>query len=267
MAIPVLQDYEYQYREDGVLLNGSTSLPFVDVESIQGLDMAEIDINEVDVDGTHGGVITGDFFKARTIVIDGTAYANPATAEVYMDSLIKNFLPHGEYPFFFKGPGVAQRFINCKPAGFKYNVDTLRRTGQTKIQIILKAGDPRKYVETVDTTFVDGTYKTVNNTGNVITTPVFTLTGGTQSGTSFRNNTTGRQITISRAMVASDIMTVDLGSRMVYINGIRNSSVLGTGVVTWWGLNPGNNSIRFWTSGATGYVKPTGTVTWRSGWA
>ena len=239
MAIPALFDYEYQYRDDGVKLNGSSVVPFVDVESITGLDMSEIDVTEVDIDGQHGGVINAEYFKTRTIVIDCTIYADPASVDVFMDTLVSNFVPSGDQPFYFKGAGVGIRLIYAKSLGIKYNIDTLRRTGSCKAQITLKAADPLKYVETTTTL--------TNNT--------------------LRNNTTGKQIVIPRQAVLGDIMVVDFNTKTITTNGIRNSSILGSGVVNWWELIRGNNSIRFESSGTSGYTVPVVSVLWRSGWA
>ena len=266
MAIPALLDYEYQYRDDGVKLNSSSVVPFVDVESITGLDMSEIDLTEVDIDGQHGGVINAEYFKTRTIVIDCTIYADPANVDVFMDTLISNFVPNGTQPFYFKGAGVGIRLIYAKSLGIKYNIDTLRRTGSCKAQIILKAADPLKYVETT-TTLTNNTYFTANNVGNMPTRPIFDIRSGTHNSITLRNNTTGKQIIIPRQAVLGDIMVVDFNTKTITTNGIRNSSILGTGVVDWWELIRGNNSIRFVSAGTTGYTVPVVSVVWRSGWA
>lgn len=266
MAIPALLDYEYQYRDDGVKLNSASVVPFVDVENITGLDMSEIDVTEVDIDGQHGGVINAEYFKTRTIVIDCTIYANPATVDVFIDTLISNFVPSGDQPFYFKGAGVGTRLIYAKSLGIKFSIDTLRRIGSCKAQIILKAADPLKYVETT-TTLTNNTYFTANNVGNMATRPIFDIRSGTHSSITLRNNTTGKQIVIPRQAVLGDIMTVDFNNKTVKINGINNSSVLGSGIVNWWELIRGNNSIRFVSSGTTGYTVPVVSVLRRSGWA
>ena len=267
MAAPVLLDYEYQYKDDGVKLNGSPTLPFIDVELVTGLDMAEIEVYESDVDGSHGGTVSAEFFKARTIVIDCTIYADPASVDSFLDTLYANYLPTKEaYPFYFKGSGIGTRLLYCKSLGIKTDTGTLRRVGSCKAQIQLKAADPIKYVETV-TALTAGTYFTANNVGNMATYPVFRIQGGTQTSTVLRNNTTSKQITITRNMLVGDIIDVDFNTRSVRVNGVRQTSLLGTGVVDWWNLRAGTNSVRFSTTGDTGYTVPTGTLTWRSGWA
>ena len=266
MAIPALLDYEYQYRDDGVKLNGSSVVPFVDVESITGLDMSEIDLTEVDIDGQHGGVINAEYFKTRTIVIDCTIYADPTSVDSYIDTLISNFVPSGSQPFYFKGAGIGIRLIYAKSLGIKFSVDTLRRVGSCKAQIVLKAADPLKYVETT-TTLTNNTYFTANNVGNMPTKPIFDIRTGTHSSITLRNNTMGKEVVIPRQAVLGDIMTVDFNTKTITTNGIRNSSILGSGVVNWWELLRGNNSIRFVSSGSSGYTVPVVNVLWRSGWA
>lgn len=255
-STPLLQYYKY-------------NTPFVDVQRVSGLDMAEIEVTEADVDGTHGGVVSSAFFKSRTIVIDCTIYANNFLIDQFMDQLNLNFMPSTvDIPFYFKGPGVSQRFILCKSAGIKYDIDELRRIGSCKAQIILKAGDPRKYVEAA-TALTHNTYTTVNNLGGMETYPNIRLTcGAAVTSITLRNNTQNKQFSITQSggFPSGSIIDIDLKNKMIYLNGVRKSSLLGTGVIAWWNLSPGNNQIRFVGSGGTP-TSTTGSMTWQSGWA
>lgn len=268
MAAPVLNDYEYQFGDAGVLLNGSNAtLPFIDVERVTGLDMAEVDVSEHDVDGTHGGTVYGAYFKVRTVVIEATVYAQNTNVDSYINTLITNYLPTASpVPFYFKGAGTPVQFLFCYSMGIRFDVDRLRSTGTTKIQIQLKAADPIKYTETV-TALTNTTYTNANNVGNMPTYPIYKVTGGTYNLINFHNSSQNKLVEISRQNIASDILVVDFNTRMVYLNGNRNSSLLGSSVVDWWDVKPGTNNIRYNAFGTSGFVVPTVTVTWRSGWA
>ena len=264
MAIPVLGDYEYQFREDGIKLNSSAVLPFIDVISVTGLDMAEVDVSEVDIDGTHGGVVSAAFFKSRTIVIDCIIYADPYTVDATLDALQTNYLPGPEAPFFFKGAGIGQRFLNCKSLGIKYNLDSLRRIGSCTAQIQLKAADPVKYVET-KVNLTNNANAFVVNAGNMATWPIFRVASGEYTAITFTNTTYNKSLTATLPATTSTILDVDFNKKMIYVNGIRNSSILGNGVVDWWAIQRGANQIKYTLTGA-GTV-PTVALTWRSGWA
>lgn len=264
MPVPVLGVYEYQFKDNGIKLNGAAAPPFVDVEKVTGLDMAEVDVSEHDVDGAHGGTVYGTFFKVRTVVIEGTIYAASNSIDSYIDALISNYLPAATpSPFYFRGEGVGTRFLYCYSVGIRFDVDRLRSTGSCKVQIQLKAADPIKYAEHVASPN-NNTYTTVNNIGNMVTYPIFKLQGGTYTDITLRNNTTAKELSITRNFTLSDILEINFNTKMVYLNGNRHSSILGAGAVNWWGIIPGNNQIRF---SATGTTPPTGEIIWRSGWA
>lgn len=233
MAVPVLNTYQYQYMETGVLLNGSTSLPFIDVKKVSGLDMPEIDVISMEYDSQHGGYVESKYVGMRTIVIDGLLYASPETADVTIDALITNFIPDGsDYPFFFKGAGIAQRYILCKPVGFNHDVDSLRSYGACAVQFQLKAGDVRKYVDNADVTMVNNTNVNAPNLGNINSYPIFTITGA-MTAISLTNNTTAKTLTLTTTRIAGDVVVVDFYNKSITINGVRNSSVA-TG--TWWDI-------------------------------
>ena len=261
MAVPALNDYEYQFKEDSVLLNGTSALPFIDVNKVTGLDIPPVTVVSNDIDGRHGGSIYSAFVDVRTIVIEGTLYANPNTIEATIDTLITNYMPNNvNYPFFFKHPGAAQRYIMSKSIGVRFDVDTLRRTGRCPIQIQLAAEDPRKYINNADQTLVAATDFTPANPGNTNTYPIYTITGA-YATLNVRNHTTDQQVTLSEPRIAGDITVVDLQTRSVTVNGINKSSVISA--ANWWSIPPGGGqAIRYTVTGGT----PVVVAATRQGW-
>lgn len=260
MAVPVLNTYEYQFMDTGVLLNGSTSVPFVDIQKVKGLDIPTIDPHVTDYDSQHGGFIQAAYVTTRTIVLDGIVYANTLTADVFADALTTNFMPRfSDAPFYFKGAGISQRYIMCKPIGFNCDLDNLRSYGASNVQFQLQAGDITKYTDNADLAMVNNNNYVVNNAGNLPTFPKITLTGGFSTA-SFVNVTTGQTVTIVTNRIAGDVTVVDLKTRSVTINGIRNSGVVTTS--GWWSLASGNTTIRVTTTG----LVPAVEANVRNGW-
>lgn len=237
MVAPVLNTYEYQFTDSGVLLNGSTSLPFIDVTNVQGLDLPEISAVDSEYDSRHGGYVYAKYVGIRTIVIDGTLYANPSTIDTTIETLIANFMPRtDDAPLYFKGAGIAQRYIMCKPIGLKYNLNNLRNYGACDIQIQFKAGDPVKYVDNADTVVTSGVASSILNEGNVETFPSFSFTGAAAE-VAIVNTDTGETVTHTYTTDADDSLVIDFKTRSCLLNGVKNSSYLTS--LGWWSLKPG----------------------------
>lgn len=264
MAAPNLSDYQYQFKDTGFLLNGPSTLPFVDVSKVTGLDLPDYDIKEDDVDGQNGSLIVVRFSKHRVITIEGTIYANPATVETTMDVLRGNFLPDDvEWPFYFKLPGVSQRYCKCKAMGLKADQDALRRIGSSSFLITLGAPNPHIRIDNANVTLaVASTNYPVTNSGNDKTYPTITISGGTMTSITLTNQSTGESLTVTRSFITSDQVVVDMRNGIVYVNGIQNSAVA-TG--TFWGIGAGQtNNIRFTWAGTT--VASSVVVSSYSGW-
>src|SRR3954453_10572244 len=78
---------QYQFRDDGIVLNTDASLPFVDITGVQGLDTAGYRTTTKEVEGIDGGTLEANFETPRTVVIDGIAYASPTALDAYLDHL------------------------------------------------------------------------------------------------------------------------------------------------------------------------------------
>lgn len=248
MAAPVLNAYEYQFKDNGMLINGSAALPFIDVNKVAGLDMPNTDGRIVELDSRHGGYGFSRYTNVRTIVIDGVLYAAPTTIDVTTDALKTNFAPDDiEYPFYFRGAGVAQRYIMCKSLGVRYDIERLRSYGACNVQFQLFAGDPRAYVNNADQAMVAGTLYTPANGGNVETYPIITIVGAFTAIT-LTNQTTGKSVVLTTTRVAGDVTVVDFLKRNVTVNGVRMSGVVTTR--GWWNIAAGGgNQVKYTVAG------------------
>lgn len=248
MATPTLQAYEYQYKDTGIKLNGSVAVPFVDITKVTGLDLATVSASTADVDGAHGGSVYAKFLSFRSIVLDGNIYTNAATTDVYCDSLTTNFMPDDiNYPFYFRGAGIAQRYVMCKSTGIKFDIDNLRSYGKSPVQITLAASDPRKYVDNADIIMTANTNYNITNNGNMNTYPLFTITGAWSSIT-LTDVTQNKSVILTDSRVAGDITVVDFLKRSVTVNGIRKSSIVTTN--NWWDFPAvSNDQIKFTVTG------------------
>jgi len=95
---------QYRYMKGGVLLNGDAPMPFVDVESVDGLDSAPFRIAQNDREGVDGGLVIANFESIRTVTLEGTVYCNPNSIDAYLDLLRYNWQPTKKtYPLFFGG--------------------------------------------------------------------------------------------------------------------------------------------------------------------
>lgn len=258
MAAPVLGEYEYQYKDSGFKINGSVALPFIDVTKVTGLaDLPEYDAKIDDIDSQDGGLIYVRHSKHRIITVEGILYANPATVDTTVDDLVANFTPDNtDWPFYFKHPGIQQRYVNAKALGFKCDIETLRRVGAANLLVTLGAENPLKRIDNANVTLVtQGTNYNVTNSGKANTFPTFTITGGTMSVINLSNQSTGEILTLTRSFIGSDVTTVDMRRQIVYVNGVQNSSIASG---TFWDINAGATiSTRFTY---TGSAAPTSVV-------
>src|ERR1041385_8729033 len=153
-----LADYTFRFDTStslGVVLNDDASIPFVDIQSVTGLDSAEYRETMRDHEGTDGGFLDAEFEKGREIILEGVVYANSSNIEPYMDNLKFNFAPATTpSEFHFKAPGANERLLFVKPRGVRYNWDQLRRLGMTSIQFLMYAEDPRIYDANTSSTII-----------------------------------------------------------------------------------------------------------------
>lgn len=284
MPSGLTDDYTYRFTDTGVILNSTASIPFVDVTEVDGLDTAPIRVSQRSRDGMHGGFTDATWEDQRALLVTGTAYADAASAESYLQTLKLNYAANpNPQPFYFRHPGVGNRVVYAKSLGIKSNVDQLRRVGSAAMIISLAVEDPRIYDETiqVETTGIStitsgrgynksfnygygsGTPSgscTCNNAGNRDTGAIITL----QSVHNPRIYTDDGDALVFNGLDASgsDVITIDLLNRQVQLNGVNRRGTLDDSQSNWFLLEPGNTVFKLIASPMLG--TPTMTVTFQS---
>lgn len=268
--VVLTEELTFRLGSTGVILNtDSAGTPFVDIESVRGLDSAEFRVTERDWEGNDGTFVDAEFEKGRTIILTGTVYASTTNWESYMDSLKSNYAPSNTLQqFFVKAPGVNERFLFVKSLGVKYDWDTMRRLGMGSVQISVFAEDPRIYDSTLQTgsitqgaqvfpgfgfnfgfsfgfggtsTTSDGT--TVVNNGNRPTPPTFIINGPVTTPR-ILSDTTGSEMIFNIDVLTGETLVVDTKYKTVRLNGTTNRRYALIRP-TWFFLQPGTNFIRY----------------------
>lgn len=275
MAVPT-QALTFQYKDDGVVLNTDPALPFVDVESVDGLDNAPYRTTERDFEGADGGFVDAQFEKIRTIVLEGTIYADSGSLESFLDTLKNNFEPSTDaFPFYWVAPGLGLRSVLAKSYGIRYKWTTERRLGIVPFQIVLQAENPSilagqsvtwgPYTLPTPLALGRGYNKAYNfdyggsgqvvgsviisNLGNKDADAVFVIIGDLGNPKITHDNTS-RFLQLQLSLTSSDRLELDTRYRTVYLNGVSRRSALTTSSA-WFKLVPGTNSLRF-TAGISG---------------
>ncbi len=285
--MPLTEELTFKLGDAGVILNtDSTSLPFVDIQKVIGLDSAPFRETQRDHEGVDGGFLDAELEKGRPIILQGEAYADTSSVEEYLDSLKANFAPSRTLiPLYFKAPGVVERLVYVKPQGCRYDWEQARRIGKTAIQFKAFAEDPRLYAATatsVDVPFSAGASTgfgfnlgfnfgfggsassdgaVVTNEGNRPTPVVFTITGPCNTPT-IRDDTYGHSLTFNIILASGESLVVDTQYKTVKLNGTlnrRNTLV----DPDWFFLEPGTTFLRY---NAVSGAGSTMNITFRSAW-
>ncbi len=142
-----LLDYEFMFGNGGFVLNTdfNGTLPFIDVTQVTGLDSAPKRMNTNEHEGMDGTYVDGKFQSMRTVVITGTLFANVNDCDTILKQLRADYTDPTIRPFYFQLPSQGIQFVNAQGGGCQYDIDTLRRLGQTSIQFTLLCSDPNIY--------------------------------------------------------------------------------------------------------------------------
>lgn len=267
MVAPTLGDYEYQYKDAGVgvLLNQATpTMPFWDVSKVGGLvDFPELSWDVLDLDGQHGGFVTGNYFKHRMLIPEGILYSAAADVETNNELLKATILPDGiDYPFYFKHPNKTQRYYMAKPVNYVADVEAGRRTGKMPFQLQFGCTDPRSYIDIASTPWTTGVNYTFTNAGNTASNQIIsiTATSTTTATITVSNQTQARSYVFSTAVNNGQVITIDTEKLIVRVAGaLRNVSMVLTGG-SWPTVTTGLNTWRVTSNVGNGTSIP------RSAW-
>lgn len=278
------EDYTFQL-DSGVILNATSGIPFVDIEAVKGMDNAPYRETIRDHEGQDGGFLDAEFERGRDLALTGTVFADVELIEAYMDDLKENYAPRtAVVPFVFKPPGLAERVLFVKPRGCRYDWDTARRTGETPIQFLMFAEDPRIYDNLLQNVVVNNgglastgfgfnfgfnlsfgvtvppTGAIVTVGGNRPTPPTFTISGPLVDPRII-NITDSKSLNFSITLGALDTLVIDTQYKTVTLNGVENRrDALQT--LDWFYLNPGDTEIRLGGGSGAGTL----TVSYRNAW-
>lgn len=266
--MPSLEVEQFQYKDDGLVLNGDPPVPFFDIMSVQGIDSAPVRLQTTEREGIDGGYVDSEFETIRTVVIEGNIYADVFAMETYLDSLKANFaVTNTNYPLYFQ-TDAGQRMILAKAQGIRYNKDQLRRIGSANAQIQFIAEDPRIYSPTPlsgsvqlaaevttgrgydkEYEFGYGGIASVSTVwltmdGNRPTPAVVRIDGPVQNPSVIFDNT-GAIITVQTTLNEGDYIEIDLGNKSVLRNGQASLRSVTTITGGWPMLVPGLNTFRF----------------------
>lgn len=281
------EDLTFKLKDAGVILNSSVTSPFVDINKVTGLDSAPYRTTERDWEGNDGGFMDAEFEKGRSIVLDGTVYADTGSIESYLDSLKANYAPSTTLQnFYFKVPGQAERLLFVKPLGCRYDWDELRRLGQCAIQFSMFAEDPRIYDSTQSSASVPlgatvytgfgfnlgfsfgfgGTSSTTDQvtitiSGNRPTPPIFSIAGPV-TNPRILNDVTGDELRFNITLDVTDVLTIDTKYKTVRLNGTSNrrSALVAP---DWYFLEPGSNTLRYRAESSSASIL---TIYYRNAW-
>lgn len=165
---PSLADYEFALDEQGFILNSDfggdpTTLPFVDVSSVTGLDSAPQRMNTNEHEGSDGTYVDASFLSMRTIAIVGILYSNVNDCDTLLTALRAAYTSPAIRPFYFQLPSQTLKFVFAQGGGAQYPVDVNRRLGQTNLQLTLLCSDP--YIYDYPANFDSANYNAPVNTG------------------------------------------------------------------------------------------------------
>lgn len=289
MAAPTLAIEQYQFGDNGILLNGPTGVPFVDVEKIQGLDSTPIRLTTRDRVNKHGSWIDARYETIRTVVCDATAYTDPNNYEAYMDLLKSNYAPTDlPVPFYWQtdnGP----RVLYCKSQGLRYTKDNQRGSGIQPFQFILLAGDPLVYspgvissgpiylgsVTTAGRGYPKGypfgygpaasvSSGSITLGGNRSTPGLYVITGPIINP-GIINDTLGLKWSFGLNLNAGEYLYIDTAATTVRFGSTTGQSRRRYMTGPWWDLQTGQNNFRLTGSGGTPNVTNL-TITAQSAW-
>lgn len=272
MATPVLNVEEYQYGDDGIALNTTATLPFVDIEEVQGLDSGNLRTQVKDHEGTDGGFVDSYYETLRTVIIKGTIYADPANFESYLDTLKANYEPTQiSVPFYFR-TDAGMRVVYGKSQGLKYVKTNQRSYGKQPFNVTILCEDPRVYEADFATITVNigsavggyGYNKGYPYGYGAVVTPnsgslflggsrevpgTYTIYGPT-TNPAVINDTLGLRWDFNISLSAADYLVINPRLKTVRLNGgaSRRSSMKGK----WWMLQPNkSNDFRLMDTGGT----------------
>ena len=268
----------YGFAWNGFAFGGAGS-PY-QITSVDGIEGLPVIRNQDDNQGFNDGMFTGtDFLGGRTITITIlTLSGNGNSAQANYNLLKAALLPTPTYTAFSTtnqlqfqlSAALGLQFFNARVRDSKTIITPDFTYGYITSQWTFYCADPRFYDNTQLATTI--TYSTagrtynrrynltygggsiapsaaVNNLGWATTYPVITITGPITNPI-VGSTTQGNSITIQGTYASTDTIVIDLGQRLVTVNGATARNLV-SGGSNWFSAQPGSNSFYLTGSGYT----------------
>ena len=277
----------YGFAWNGFAFGGANS-PH-QITSADGIEGLPVIRNQDDTQGFNDGMFSGrDFLSGRTITLTILTLSGNGYSAQYNYNLLKSaLLPTSTYtPFsttnqlqFQLSAASGLQFFNARVRDSKTVITPDFTYGYITSQWTFYCPDPRFYDNTqqsaslIGTNYLGRLYNriypltygggaagtTITNTGWANTYPIITITGPI-TNTIVGNSTQGNYITIQGTYANTDTIIVDLGQRLVTLNGASARNLVAGGS-NWFYAQPGAN--QFYLAG-TGTLAGTtsATITW-----
>ncbi len=264
----------YQFAWNNFLFGNGTPHVLMSVDGLQDLPQIR---NQDDDQGYSDGMFSGnDFFGGRTITFTLATYATAGgnTARQNFLLLKAALLPQssGTAPLQFQLPGSSLQRINARVRTALIPIDANYTFGQINSQFTFFCPDPKFYDDTLFTSTLsfnaptgrsynriyplvygagggNTSYTAVANTGWATSYPVITINGPIINPT-IGNFTTGISITITGTFVSTDVIVVDLASKLVTVNGATARNLV-TGASKWFNAPAGTSQFYLTGTGTT----------------
>lgn len=276
----------YQFAWNNFLFGNATPHVLLMLDGLEGLPGIR---NQDDEVGYGDGAFSGnDFFTGRTLTFTlqtfPTAGGNTAFANYQL--LKAALLPQssGTTPLQFRLAGSNAQRINARVRTSITPVDPNFTFGMITSQWTFFCPDPKFYDDTLQTTVITinnaigrgynrvynklyggGTantaYTSVVNAGWANSYPLITITGPITNPT-VGNYTSGQFISLTGTFTATDVLVIDLASKLVTKNGLTARNLI-TGSSTWFNATAGASQFYLNGTGTTAGVT-TATIAYRN---
>jgi hypothetical protein len=295
MAALGLADYTFNYN--GLTFGDGTGYYVDHHEGLEGFDVRTSDSDQPRNDGGIRGL---DYVAPRTIAFTLALGETADTDfETRWSTLRSAFLPSRslDLPLTFKRPGMAERYVNCRPIQLTRVQEYLQFDQVGHPPLVLRAVDPRIYSSVqysanatvfastgggmdwpvanwpVDLTGGLQNFLSATNNGTAEAYPLIRFYGptvGTCTGVTLTNLTNGSVLAIAATITSGQILTADMAAAVTGANtlviDLGGSSRYGSWTVPRapFSLSPGNNTLKFQVTGTS--TDCIANVTWRDTW-
>jgi hypothetical protein len=264
-----LSEGEVQFgdRLNDFTLNKGSTLPFIDLERIDGIDSSAVQLSTATSQGAHGGYVTSEFEGPRTITLEGILYSTPSTVNSNLQKLKRNFAPSILPQPLYIGLESSTYMYWGKSQGLRYVIDRTRSYGVVRFQVQIVCADPRRYGKMYVKPLTSPGWNSIVVDGDRPTPALISVTN-TGSGTSSNldvqlDNVNGTFYARLPTLAATEELIIDTGKRTAIVNGLinrRNVLTFQTASVAarWLDLEPGGNNIALSISSGSavsGYVR------------